>query len=82
MKETKKLRLRRSLKDYNLGFKLAVIDQVEKGNLACKHAQKLYVIQGPSSALDWLQKHGNLSGLAKKYHAEVSRISSNKVKQA
>ena len=31
---------RRSQRDYNLGFKLAVISQVEKGELTYKQAQK------------------------------------------
>lgn len=60
MKKTKQLRVKRSQKDYNLGFKLAVVDQVEKGELTYKQAQKLYGIQGRSTVLVWLRKHGKL----------------------
>lgn len=51
---------RRSQRDYPLGFKLAVISQVEKGELTYKQAQKLYGIQGRSTVLVWLRKHGTL----------------------
>lgn len=53
-------RPRRSQRDYNLGFKLAVIWQVEKGELTYKQAQKKYGIQGRSTVLVWLRKFGNL----------------------
>ena len=33
-------RVKRTQRDYNLGFKLAVIEQVEKGELTYKQAQK------------------------------------------
>ncbi|WP_115902358.1 IS3 family transposase [Tenacibaculum gallaicum] len=46
--------------DYNLGFKLAVVSQVEKGELTYKQAQKKYGIQGKSTVLVWLRKHGTL----------------------
>lgn len=52
--------VKRTQKDYNLGFKLAVVDQVEKGELTYKQAQKLYGIQGRSTVLVWLRKHGRL----------------------
>jgi transposase len=51
---------RRSQRDYNLGFKLAVVNQVEKGDLTYKQAQKTYGIQGRSTVLTWLRKHGTL----------------------
>jgi len=60
MKETTPERTKRSQRDYNLGFKLAVVDQVEKGELTYKQAQKLYGIQGRSTVLVWLRKHGKL----------------------
>ncbi len=46
--------------DYNLGFKLAVISQVEKGELTYKQAQNRYGIQGRSTVLVWLRKYGTL----------------------
>jgi len=51
---------KRTQRDYNLGFKLAVVDQVEKGELTYKQAQALYGIQGRSTVLVWLRKHGKL----------------------
>lgn len=51
---------RRTQKDYTLGFKLSVVDQVEKGDMTYKQAQKRYGIQGRSTVLVWLRKHGKL----------------------
>jgi transposase len=62
MKEKKKLeRVRRSQRDYPLGFKLAVVAQVEKGEMTYKQAQRRYGIQGRSTVLVWLRKHGTLN---------------------
>lgn len=52
--------IKRSQRDYNLGFKLAVVSAVEKGEMTYKQAQKAYGIQGRSTVLVWLRKHGNL----------------------
>lgn len=60
MENTRGLRKKRSQRDYNLGFKLAVVSAVEKGELTYKQAQKKYGIQGRSTVLVWLRKHGNL----------------------
>lgn len=60
MEKSKELKLKRSQRDYNLGFKLAVVSQVEKGELTYNQAQKKYGIQGRSTVLVWLRKHGNL----------------------
>lgn len=49
---------KRSQRDYTLAFKLAVVDQVEKGELSYKDAQTRYGIQGRSTVLVWLRKHG------------------------
>lgn len=49
---------RRSQRDYTLAFKLAVVEQVEKGELTYKQAQARYGIQGRSTVLVWLRKHG------------------------
>jgi len=51
---------KRTQRDYTLGFKLAVVDQVEKGDMTYKQAQKVYGIQGRSTVLVWLRKHGKL----------------------
>lgn len=69
MEKRKSERKRRSQRDYNLGFKLAVVDQVEKGELTYKQAQKTYGIQGRSTVLNWLRKHGNLDWNYPKKHS-------------
>lgn len=60
MKTPKNPRKKRTQRNYNLGFKLAVISQVEKGEMTYKQAQKSYGIQGRSTVLVWLRKHGIL----------------------
>ncbi|WP_436835196.1 IS3 family transposase [Arenibacter algicola] len=60
MKHSKITGNKRTQGDYNLGFKLAVISQVEKGEMTYKQAQKAYGIQGRSTVLVWLRKHGTL----------------------
>lgn len=60
MKRSENRPEKRSQRDYNLGFKLAVISQVEKGELTYKQAQKKYGIQGRSTVLVWLRKFGTL----------------------
>src|SRR5688572_1428549 len=51
---------KRSQRDYTLAFKLRVVEDVEKGVYTYKAAQKKYGIQGRSTVLVWLRKHGNL----------------------
>lgn len=60
MKTSKNNEKKRTQRDYNLGFKLAVVSQVEKGEMTYKQAQKAYGIQGRSTVLVWLRKHGTL----------------------
>jgi len=51
---------KRTQRDYSLAFKLAVVDQVEKGEMTYKQAQDKYGIQGCSTVLVWLREHGRL----------------------
>lgn len=51
-------RLKRTQRDYSLAFKLSVVEQVERGELTYKEAQRRYGIQGRSTVLVWLRKHG------------------------
>lgn len=60
MANSNKSNPKRIQRDYTLGFKLAVVEQVEKGELTYKQAQKQYGIQGRSTVLVWLRKHGKL----------------------
>lgn len=52
---------KRTQRNYSLAFKLAVVDQVEKGEMTYKQAQERYGIQGCSTVLVWLRKHGRLN---------------------
>ncbi len=56
---------RKTQKDYSLAFKLQLIDEVEKGQLTYKQAQRKYGIQGRSTVLVWLRKHGTLDWKSK-----------------
>lgn len=56
---------RRSQKDYSLAFKLQLVDEIEKGYLTYKQSQKKYGIQGRSTVLVWLRKHGTLDWKSK-----------------
>lgn len=52
------IRKKRTQRDYTLPFKLAVVSAVEKGEMSYKQAQERYGIQGKSTVLEWLRKHG------------------------
>jgi transposase-like protein len=43
-----------------MAFKLAIVEQVEKGEMSYKQAQARFGIQGRSTVLTWLRKHGRL----------------------
>ena len=51
--------IKRTQCDYTLAFKLSVVEQIEKGELTYKDAQRRYGIQGRSTVLVWLRKHGH-----------------------
>lgn len=74
MKKVEKRNDRRSQRDYSLAFKLQVVHQVEKGELTYKKAQRHYGIQGRSTVLVWLRKHGTLDWtLPKQYTVENNK---------
>ncbi|MFM5340457.1 IS3 family transposase [Aeromonas veronii] len=50
--------VKRTQRDYSLTFKLSLVEQIEKGELTYKQAQVRYGIQGRSTVLVWLRKHG------------------------
>jgi transposase len=60
MKDSENSRKNRTQRDYNLGFKLGLVGEVEKGNYTYKQIQKVYGIQGRSTVLGWLRKYGTL----------------------
>lgn len=51
---------KRTQRDYTLAFKLATVDQIEKGDMTYIEAQDRFGIQGSSTVLTWLRKHGHL----------------------
>ncbi len=59
------VKIKRTQKDYSLAFKLQVVDEVEKGYLTYKQAQRKYGIQGRATVLVWLRKHGRLNWQAR-----------------
>lgn len=61
MEKVAEKKSKRSQRDYTLGFKLQVVAEVEGGDLTYKQAQKKYGIQGRSTVLVWLRKHGRLT---------------------
>lgn len=56
---------KRTQRDYSLAFKLQVVAEVEKGQLTWKQSQAKYGIQGRSTVLVWLRKHGTLDWTSK-----------------
>ena len=55
--------VKRTQRDYSLSFKLAVVEQVEKGEMTYQQAQNRYGIQGSSTVMNWLRKYGQLDWL-------------------
>lgn len=54
------VRRKRTQRDYTLAFKLSIVNQIEKGDFTYKQVQQKYGIQGRSTVLVWLRKHGRL----------------------
>lgn len=52
--------VKRTQRDYPLSFKLAVVEQVEKGEMSYHQAQDRYGIQGSHTVMNWLRKYGQL----------------------
>lgn len=69
MRSSENPRKKRSQRDYNLGFKLSIVSEVEKGNYTYKQIQKVYGIQGRSTVLVWLRKYGTLDWSHPKNHS-------------
>lgn len=81
MERSKDSRKKRTQRDYTMAFKLRVVNQVEKGEFTYKQAQKHYGIQGKSTVLTWLRKHGtldwyvpNLYGMSKSKETPEQKI--------
>ena len=72
---------KRTQRDYTLAFKLSVVDQVEKGEMTYKQAQKYYGIQGRSTVLVWLRKHGTLNWNLPSEHIMTKETPEQKIKR-
>jgi len=60
MKTETRIKKKRTQRDYSLAFKIQVIGEVERGELNQKQAARKYGIQGKSTILQWIRKHGTL----------------------
>ena len=58
MEHEREQRVKRTQGDYSFAFKMMVVHEVEKGQITYKQAQAKYGIQGRSTVLVWLRKHG------------------------
>jgi len=81
MGTTKPVHSKRTQRDYTLAFKLSVVDQVEKGEMTYKQAQKHYGIQGRSTVLVWLRKHGTLNWNAPSERIMTKETPEQKIKR-
>ncbi len=70
--------VKRTQRDYPLSFKLAVVEQVEKGEMTYRQAQDRYGIQGSHTVMTWLRRYGQLDwhspSLARKCGATMPKI--------
>jgi len=79
MKEDKDSQyLKRTQRDYSYAFKLSVVQEVERGELGIKAAQRKYGIQGDATVRTWLRKHGNLDW-ENKTHLTLSKSPEQKL---
>lgn len=81
MTTSSKPSIKRTQRDYTLGFKLAVVAQVEKGDMTYKQAQQHYGIQGRSTVLVWLRKHGKLDWSTPLRHTRMSNVKETPAQQ-
>ena len=81
MGTTKPVHSKRTQRDYTLAFKLSVVDQVEKGEMTYQQAQKHYGIQGRSTVLVWLRKHGTLNWYAPSERIMTKETPEQKIKR-
>ena len=75
MKEEEKTRVKRSHRSYNLGFKLSVVSQVEKGEMTCKQAEKKLWHTRSQYCIDLVAQtwYLGLELFLKTHHAQIQR---------
>ncbi len=81
MKSKEQPIVKRSQRDYTMGFKMLVVSQVENGEMTYKQAQAYYGIQGRSTVLVWLRKHGNLDWSKKIKLPKMKETPAQKIKR-
>ena len=80
MEHEREQRVKRTQAASSFAFKMMVIHEVEKGQITYKQAQAKYGIQGRSTVLVWLRKHGqqdctfNLLSFSKRQLTPQQRI--------
>ena len=52
--------VKRTQKDYSYAFKLCVVEEVERGFIGIKAAQRKYGIQGDATIRTWIRKYGTI----------------------
>lgn len=57
--------VKRTQKDYSYAFKLAVVAEIENGELGIKAAARKYGIQSHSTVTNWLRKYGSFDWINK-----------------
>lgn len=50
--------VKRTQVDYSLSLKLQIVQQIERGELSTKAAQRVHGIQSRSTVVNWLRKYG------------------------
>lgn len=51
--------VKRTQRDYSLSLKLQIVQQIERGELSTRAAQRKYGIQSRCTLINWLRKYGN-----------------------
>ena len=51
--------VKRTQRDYPLSLKLQIVQEIERGELSTRAAQRKYSIQSRSTLINWLRKYGN-----------------------
>jgi transposase len=57
----KRLRKKRTSRDYSLAFKLQVVGEIERGELNYDQADRKYGIQGHVTVAKWMRKYGSFA---------------------
>lgn len=62
--------VKRSQKDYSMSFKIAVVQEVERGLIGSRAAMRKYGIQGHGTITEWRRKYGTF---------DIDQISSSQI---